>query len=54
MQDYSLADQIITNFNELNYHKIAGLTVVKWINSSSKKCIDAMLFACKQGRQVNH
>jgi HAD superfamily hydrolase (TIGR01509 family) len=29
MQDYSLADQIITNFNELNYHKIAGLTVVK-------------------------
>lgn len=26
MQDYSLADQIITNFSELNYHKIAQLT----------------------------
>ncbi len=26
MQDYSMADQIITNFNELNYHKIANLT----------------------------
>lgn len=26
LQDYSLADQIITNFKELNYHKIAQLT----------------------------
>jgi HAD superfamily hydrolase (TIGR01509 family) len=26
MQDYSLADQIITNFSELNYEKIAKLT----------------------------
>lgn len=25
MQDYSLADQIITNFNELNYHKIVKI-----------------------------